>query len=458
MTENLTARVQNYAVYLPAVQPGSAERLRAAASKMRPGTWGHRTRREDLDWLQPQNRHWHYKWCLASAGTMLDLRNDSTIITRNRNTLVVGDSGGYQIGSGALAATREWLPHADDPKLIMKKWLESDTRHKIVRWLDTKTNYATTIDMPLWVRLPEWKKSPFNQLTEAQLTALSVDNLRFIDANRDRQTGCKFLNVLQALTLPDDVAESMASEQRWYEAVRDFPFEGWAYGGAVGASGGIYRVLRRLLLTRDDGLLANPRNWFHALGVSTPIWAVFLTAVQRAVRATVNPDFTVSFDSSSPYQIGGKFCRYAEHPLFGEDIKNWTIRVAKFPTGYAEANADTDEFIPSISPIMKNWSIRDLNTHKGKKKGRRIDALADEIVLNHNVYVYARAMIDANDAVFGGKRAVPAQITQAVDIIGELFTCADWQPKLEQYKGFLQKVIGRSAKNSLDKAADKEVR
>ncbi len=454
MAENLTARIDNYAIYLPAVQRHSAERLQGDPQAMRAGKWAHGLRQKDLNWLEPANRFWHYKWCLSSAGTMLDAKPVNTISARDPSTLIVGDSGGYQIGSGALDATKEWLQYADDPQRIMKLWRESDTRFRILNWLDSQTNYATTIDMPLWVRLPGWKKSPFNQLTEAQLTELSVDNLRFISANRNRDTGCKFLNVLQALTLPDDVAESMASEQRWYDAVRDFPFEGWAYGGAVGASGGIYRVLRRLLLTRDDGLLANPRNWFHALGVSTPIWSVLLTAVQRAVRATVNPSFTVSFDSSSPYQIGGKFTQYAVLPQFDDNIANWTIRAKPVPTGYAHAIHGTSELFECGSPLAGKCTIQSLNPIIDDMAPRTLDALSDEIITNHNVYVYARAMIDANDAVFGGKANVPAQITQAVDIIGELFTCGDWKTRLEKHKEFLQQVIERSAKNELDQNAE----
>ena len=443
MAEDLTQQTHGYAVYLPAIQAGSAIEVASEMPMRTSGRSPTPLQMSALNWLEPHNAHWHYKWGLASAAHFMDERQDNAINTAHPNTIIFGDSAGFQIGTGKLAEIKPWLAFRDKPQEIIDAWSTSDLPVRIMRWLETYCDYGMTIDMPLWAQMPTRADTPFHHLSEQQLIALTVANLELISKRRDRQSRCKFLNVLQAYTPPGSDDDYLASEERWFAAVKDYEFEGWALGGEVGARGGLKRVLRRLLILRDKGLLAAPRNWCHVLGVSTTIWAVCLTAMQRAIRRKVNPDFTISFDSASAYLLAGRLNQYVTLPAFGDSMEDWIIRATKLPTGYATANNTVSQPFPTSSPIAGLFTLQDLNPRVGAFETKTTDVLGDQVLINHNVYVYVKAMIEANNAVFV-KRAAPKALLEAVAIIDELFDAPDWQAKLEKHAWRLSGITART--------------
>ena len=91
-------------------------------------------------------------------------------------------------------------------------------------------------------------------------------NLDYFVEHRENKT--KFLNVLQGTTWDD--------ANTWYDAVKDYPFEGWAMGGNNMRD--IEIALRRLIIMRDEGYLEG-KDWIHFLGTSKLEWAVMLTGV-----------------------------------------------------------------------------------------------------------------------------------------------------------------------------------
>jgi hypothetical protein len=339
MSEDLSARAIDFAIYLPAVQAESAQRLADDSKPLRAGGMPYELQTSDCDWLDQDNKYWRYKWCLASAGHFAEKKRANTITDRHKDTIVVGDSGGYQIATGALSQVKGWAQHRLNAKQIMQLWEESQARHVIKSWMETNCDYAMTIDMPLWVQGTRNEKTPFHYLSEEQLTELTVSNLQLIAGHRNKVSGCKYLNVLQAFAKDGIEQTSIASEDRWFDAVRQFTFEGWSLGGEVGVRGGLSRVLRRLLILRDNKLLDNPYEWCHVLGVSTPLWGVCLTAIQRAIRKYANPAFTISYDSATPYSLAGVRNKFAIAPRFGTNIEDWMITGEALPTGYGYLNA-----------------------------------------------------------------------------------------------------------------------
>jgi hypothetical protein len=138
-----------------------------------------------------------------------------------------------------------WSKFADDPDYIARRWsTEVTIRDRILRWLDRYCDYAMTLDMPLWVlNNPKAASSPFAKLSADQLIELSYENLKYFADNRGKATGAKakFLNVLQ------DAGDGTG--EAWYQRVKDFDFEGWAFGGDT--KNGIEPLLkwvRRLLV------------------------------------------------------------------------------------------------------------------------------------------------------------------------------------------------------------------
>lgn len=452
MAENFSKGASDYALYLPAIQANSAAKLSDPRSKLGEADRGVRLTAKELNWFEPGNRNWSYNWCLASAGHMAKDNKDNAITNRHPATVVVGDSGGYQIGTGALDELKGWMQHQSDPAAVMQLWRASPVRRDIIRWLDENCTYAMTIDMPLWVGMSKHaKKSPFHRCSEQQLIDISVENLDYLVSERDAVTGAKYLNVLQGFSpVTGDVAGSMASEQRWFDAVKDYELEGWSLGGDVGWRGGVYRVLRRVLLLRDAGLLAAPREWLHVLGVSQLTWAVYLSAVQRGIRANVNEKFTVSFDSASPYMMAGRFQQFAIHPNLTGNINDWVIRHQKLPMGYPVANSKRPQPFPETSPVAGKLSLQDLNPRKGAYAVKTTDDLSDEVLCNHNVYVYLNAFRRANEAVFKRSGVAPAALKDAAKLIESLFAMKDWASELESRKDSLQALLDREPYKSVE--------
>ena len=225
--------------------------------------------------------------------------------------------------------------------------------------------------------------------------------------------------------------------------VKHYELEGWSLGGDVGWRGGIYRVLRRILLLRDAGLLAAPREWLHVLGVSQLTWAVYLSAVQRGIRANVNENFIVSFDSASPYMMAGRFQQYAIPPKITGNINDWVLRHELLPMGYAVANANQTQPFPQLSPVASKLSLQDFNPRNGDYDVKTTDDLSDEVLCNHNVYVYLKAFLEGNDAVFKRGGGAPAELKGAAKFIESLFAMKDWESALNAGKDSLQALLDR---------------
>jgi len=128
------------------------------------------------------------------------------------------------------------------------------------------------------------------------LIELSVENLRYFADKRGAATGAraKYLNVLQDA--------GGGTGEAWYAAVKDFDFEGWAFGGDT--KSGLEPILKWVRILRDDKKL-DRAEWLHILMASPPRHAVYLTAIQRILRKQLGSDITISYDSSSPFQSAG---------------------------------------------------------------------------------------------------------------------------------------------------------
>src|SRR6056297_3195245 len=215
--ENLSAQNKDYAVYLPSLQQHYAAFPLRDQSNIREGDLPKGLALKDLDFLDQNSRLWHSKHILYSAGQFdkAQIRTPDIVTQRSADTVVLGDSGGYQIATGKMKALRGWEKQANDPLALERRWLENiSIRDRILRWLDRYSDYAMTLDMPLFI-LKE-KKSPFRNLSAQQLIDLSVENLRYFADNRGKATGAKakYLNVLQ------DVGDGTG--EAWYNAVKHF--------------------------------------------------------------------------------------------------------------------------------------------------------------------------------------------------------------------------------------------
>lgn len=383
--ENLTAQYSDQAVYLPSLQQGYAAFPFRDPNSVRDGILPKGLKLQDLDFLNPASNLWHCKYVLYSAGQFdrAQIRTPDMVTERSKDTVVLGDSGGFQIATGKMKELRGWEKQANDPLALERKWLENvSIRDRILRWLDRYSDYAMTLDFPLFILKEE--KSPFRNLNADQLIDLSYENLKYFADNRGKATGAraKFLNVLQ------DVGEDTG--ERWYKRVKDFDFEGWAFGGDTKA--GIEPLLKWVRRLLDDNKINGKTEWLHVLMMSPPVNSVLLTALQQRLREILGNNITVSYDSSSPFQNSGISQKIAVLPELTDDIKTWSIKSVPYPQHPQYKNKTDIRFLDDIqSPITKLISINDFHAKHGSMETKFLDTLAQHLLTNHNVYVYHKA-------------------------------------------------------------------
>ena len=448
--DNLTAKQNDYAVFLPAISGFYATFVGKQRNEpyVDPARFPQGlTDMEQMNWLNSQKALFPYRWSLYSGGhANLDLTKQdwSEDMVRNREpgTFMLGDSGGFQIAKGLWEG--DWKANSGCAKAEKK-------RSSILKWLDTISDYGMILDIPTWV-IHDKKASDacgIKTLEEA-VDATKYNNEYFMAHRKGKANGgAKFLNVLQG--------DNHTSAETWYQTMKqycdpvqypDTHFDGWAMGGQNMCD--VHLVLKRLIALKYDGLLQEGvHDWMHFLGTSKLEWAVLLTVIQRAVRKYVNPSFTISFDCASPFLATANGQVYFEN-VFEHDSK-WSYRMApvlddkKYSTDTRKWSVGLLADLPKTSNI-KNWQdspISDMLTMKdvciygpgdvnknGKEGKTSWDSFSYALLMGHNVWMHLTAVQEANRRFDAGEHPAMMQRNGGdyeyfENIIEEIFSAPD---------------------------------
>lgn len=440
MAIDLTPRWNDFAVYLPAIQTWYSTMVhsRSDRHRKRARPFPNDLKLPDLDYLNPKSKLWHYGYGLYSAGQFTTFAPRACSVT-NRDksaTTILGDSGGYQIGMGALHGTKH-IKNERTADGVVRAWSQcGDVREGLMIWLEANSDYAMTIDMPLWSRTAPNSKSPFRICSAEQLIGMTIDNLEHI--KRFQKGDTKWLNVIQR-------GASDADSKLWWDAVKGYRFGGWALAGC--ADGGLQSVLHNILMMRDDGAFTDGQDWLHVLGVSQPTWAVLLTAIQQQLRK-INPKLRVSYDSASPFQMVGKFHDTVRYPKLTKDLKSWVMSASEVQINPIYANTNGAHHFPFSSPLGEMMTLDQLSVNGGLYQAKPADEISWLMLVNHTLYVYVRAFLEANELVFlnrnDAQRCVPPEILSAVDFIDEVFKARNWKKKIIDNKVMLDAVFKKT--------------
>lgn len=302
--KNLAATQNDYAVFLPSISAIYTKIVSMIEYRMRDKMpEGLPNGLQDLNFLDPSNSLFYYPTALYSAGhAILDPTESWTaermVQQRDRNnTVILGDSGGFQAATGVLKFP--WHPKPNQSPELHQ--MDKDAvRMKLLRWLEATADYSMVLDWPTYALV----KYGFDPVTGISLHPSlksfkdcldgSMENHHFFIKHR-KEGATKFLNVLQG--------RNMEEGDIWWEAAKDLPFESWAFSNVQASNFGIN--LRRLIIMRDDGYLQG-REWLHYLGNGKIKAGCALTSVQRALRKYVDENLTVSFDAASPFVMTAK--------------------------------------------------------------------------------------------------------------------------------------------------------
>ena len=396
---DLTPLQKDYAVYLPAISSFySTYVAKQRLEKFIPDDrvpQGFDRGIEGMNFLNPEQGYFYYKYALYSAGhAQLDINKsitqESMIQQRDRNaTMILGDSGGYQIGKGVIKFDWQNFEGSEANK----------TREKILTWLDVTADWSMMLDVPTWAC--DHIHSPKTGLKSFQdcLDKTRFNNEYFIQ-NRlgAKDGGTKLLNVLQG--------SNWENAEAWYQGVKEYSdtskygdraAEGWAMGGANMCKMPI--TLRRLITMRFDGMLEG-KDWMHFLGTAQLDWACYLTSIQRQIRKHVNENFTISFDCASPFiaTAHGLVYTNAQHTN-----KRFSVIMDKAPDNKSLARRHDIPF-PFESDFGRRLTIADICHYApgmlnkiGKEGKTSWDSFAYALMMGHNVECHIRAVQRANN-------------------------------------------------------------
>jgi len=237
-------------VYFPSLSSGNSKSWLVKNTPLPNGT----TSRFYDDSYPKQFQH---KYFLLSAGHNLshtNLRVDMGL----EDSFVIGDSGGYQIMTGAM----KWKPEVKD---------------RILNWLENNSDIAMNLDIP-----PRGNLFNFHDALD-----ISCENFKYFADNRIGKT--KFLNVLQGDTID--------GYNIWYKRVKQFDFNGWS----IGVGRNTYGMLYAIALLIENGEFDKVHNeYLHLLGAASLKDFFIIGTLQKAFNKRFDNRVIITTDSSSP--------------------------------------------------------------------------------------------------------------------------------------------------------------
>ncbi len=304
------------------------------------------------------------------------------------DSFVIGDSGGYQIATGAI------------------KW-EKSVRETIFKWLENNSDIALNLDIPP-------RKEYDGKFQEC--FDISLDNFKYFEQNQSGKT--KFLTVLQG--------NSLEQYKFWYNAVKDFEFGGLAIGGCMHNLGRLIMVFAMLLEEKE--LEKKRNNYIHILGMSGLNDFLVIEMIQKFLNKKFGNKLQLSTDSSSP-NLATVFGQYYY------DV-NWDKYSFKSLHIHRELNDEIELACKFHScPACEGRTYKDFQEWKTKDYMH---------MTHHNMFVYITAvkqiysLIDSPKDVL--KDLLPNDYYNLYNIIEQIFESDSPLATYKKYVNQIEKV------------------
>lgn len=236
------------------------------------------------------------------------------------DVLVFGDSGGFQIATGALSYSEE-------------------LKIQIFNWLEQNSTIAANLDIP-----------PFGIYTFKESLQISLLNFDYFDKNQTGKT--KYLNVLQG--------KNLSELTTWYNEVKDFNFSGWAINVKGNSFEKIMSAISLLLEYRE---FSDKKVLVHFFG-TTKIDDIIIISELQSLFNIKGYDVQFTIDSSSPNS--SRFGSY----YYGYNLKNAIFNTLHYP------KLDKDEY--------KIEEFKDINSLFLKNPANRFDKFIDNLYTTDN--------------------------------------------------------------------------
>ena len=352
---------------------------------------------------------WRHKYFLVTAGhyyKKMDIREQMGL---GKDVLVFGDSGGYQIATGALKYS-------------------NDLREKIFHWLEANSDVAANLDIP-----PKTVyENKFYQCAD-----ISYDNFAWFEKHQSGKT--KFLNMLQG--------SNPQEYDWWYNKFKHFEFSGWAIGGPQKLVDFMWALA---IMLKNREFENTNLEYLHLLGISKISDFFILSTMQKLLNKHYGNRITVTTDSSSPgqYPVYGTFLHshnfkklsfsdvYMPKPDKDEDGNMIPLAESKIP------DLQPDMLVPDSlgDPACQDFTWGMLDEYNKEAVPRMV---------LHNVHVFQNTIAEVNKIVAAHRDVaqymVPNNLAAVLKSIYEMFEDPDKAiTTYEKYKQYYQKFGGQS--------------
>ena len=359
---------------------------------------------------------WRHPYFLITAGHHYKKMDFREQLGLEKDVLVFGDSGGYQIATGALPYSNE-------------------LREKIFHWLEANSDVAANLDIP-----PKTKyRNKF-----AECADISFDNFAWFEKHQSGKT--KFLNMLQG--------SNSAEYSWWYNKFKHFDFQGWAIGGPQRLVDFMFAIS---LMLKEKEFENKKLEYVHLLGISKISDFFILATLQKLFNKYYGNRIYVTTDSSSPGQ----------YPVFGTYLHSTNYKTQTFSELYFPKNAeyrrknhikqgkgdiaiDLTEHVPCSlgCPACTDFTYELLGGQTATGLDRYSQEAMPRMVV-HNTHLYVHAANEINRLVDSHvellETVVPKDLYDVILSLHEMFADPDAAPHIyEKYIKTYKKFGGDS--------------
>ena len=362
------------AIFLPALQlPVVGNVSNPDARAIFPGS-------AELNWYDPLNEHFRYcagLYSLGQSSLRLDDSQETMVTQRDRErTLLIADSGGYQLGKNTFHAIKGEM---SIPFLQSARY--DEVRRRVLAWMEAYADYGMIIDFPAW--------------------AIGTDGFIFTDINdclketkrnmeffRDNLTGLSPLKLLSVIQ-----GRNISEALEWYESIKgiqQFPYSGWSFAGPIVWDTTI--TIRMILKMLKDGRLNENENWLHMLGRGSANAIFVFNILQQCLDEYIGKGIRISFDVSTPFQEAGRHGKVYTH--LQETKNGYTMPFTEY--------SELDSLVKLVSkfPTSAKWCgpfdedvvINELEVELSKQHPNKTDAKTSAYLAHRNLYLYCKAL------------------------------------------------------------------
>lgn len=307
---------------------------------------------------------------------------------------IFGDSGGFQIAMGEIKDTPE-------------------IKDKLYEWMIKNASVAPVIDHP---------PTEYEKMTDERMQQFldnTKKNTEFL-LKKNNKDSVLWLNVIQGIEYHHRI--------NWYEQVKDYKLDGWAFGGP---KRNLLAVLNMMASFIDVKALDDKKtcNYIHWFGISSTKFMPYMVYFKHKLNM-LGYKVSVSLDSSYATQNGG----WGKYLLFGS------------ATGFASYHLSNrfigkfkDVDLPCFCPVCKNVKLSEILNENALKSEHQ--SYFYNIVQTHNVFVLKEYVRNLQNLIYTDsyelyETAFKANQIKVFRLIDKLF-----EAKSNSYKEVILKNI-----------------